>query len=297
MNWVVIAAIGYSLTAFNVIIDKILLRKPIKHPAVFAFYTGILSIFVMVLTPLGIYWPGTAQFAVSLLTGIVFIAAMIVFYGAIVENEVSKVVPVVGGLTPVFAFLLSNIFLGESLAVKQMTAFLFLVSGSVFILLNKKTADKNFNLKIFQKPVLAASLFSIFYVLTKFIYLNQQFISGFVWTRLGSFLAAVFLFVLPKTRKLIFENIGGLKVKMGGVFVANKALGAIAFILINYAISLGNVALVNAMESFQYVFLFIFSALLSITYPEIFKEEISVVIIFQKIFAIILIAAGFFMLI
>lgn len=296
-NWIFVAALGYFLTAFSVSIDKILLRKPIKHPVVFAFYGGSLSIFAMVFIPFGVSWPGIGQFLVSLISGIIFILAMISFYSALRENEVSKVAPVVGGLIPIFVLIGSNIFLNETFSVNQIIAFVFLVSGSVFISFENRGFQKeNSILRALAKPALAAFLFSIFYVLLKYIYLNQEFLSGFVWSRLGSFLGAISLLVLSKPRKLIIENSKSLEVKMGGLFVVNKILGSAAFILVNYAIFLGSAAIVNAMEGIQYITIFILGNLLSITHPDIFKEEINKKALLQKITAIVLIGIGFVLL-
>ena len=294
MNWVLISIFAYFINAFSSVIDKFILKKPIQHPIVLGFYSGILSIFVLFLAPFGLNWPGFSQFLISILAGIIFLAALIVFYSVLREGETSRIIPVIGGFTPIFVLIISYFVLGAHLTLFQFIAFGLLVCGGVLISAEKN--DKNYKFGHFKKSIFAAFLFAIFYILSKYIFLNQPFISGFIWQRLGSFLGAIFLLVIFKNRELIFKTSKELKFKWGALVVVNKIIGGISFILINYAIYLGSVALVSALEGTRYAFIFLIVTALSIKYPAIFEEKISTPAIIQKIIAILLISLGFVVL-
>jgi hypothetical protein len=93
----------------------------------------------------------------------------------------------------------------------------------------------------------------------------------------------------------IFKKKVSFKKKTLGIFVSNQALGGGANILQNWAIALAPlsyVAFVNALQGIQHVFLLIFAVFLSFKFPHILKEEFSGKILFQKIFAILLIGVG-----
>ena len=62
----------------------------------------------------------------------------------------------------------------------------------------------------------------------------------------------------------------------------------------NYAIALGSVVLVNALQGVQYAFLMVLGGLITVFYPKIIKEKINNVIILQKIVAITLISFGLY---
>jgi hypothetical protein len=62
--------------------------------------------------------------------------------------------------------------------------------------------------------------------------------------------------------------------------------------MINYAIGIGSVTLINALVSLQYVFLLMIVALFSTTHAKIFQEKILFWDWAQKIAAIFIIAAG-----
>jgi hypothetical protein len=51
MSWLLLAIGSYFLSAFSSTVDKVLLRERIPQPHVYAFYSGILSIGVVVLLP------------------------------------------------------------------------------------------------------------------------------------------------------------------------------------------------------------------------------------------------------
>jgi hypothetical protein len=74
-------------------------------------------------------------------------------------------------------------------------------------------------------------------------------------------------------------------------------LAALAFIMLNWAISLGNVALINALQGVQYIFLLIIVLFLSTKFPKIMREETGGGILFQKIIGAALLAIGLYMLV
>ena len=132
--------------------------------------------------------------------------------------------------------------------------------------------------------------------MTDYIYIHQPFVNGFVLARIGTFLAAVGLLVLPPVRRLISVSSQMVKekLKISSVFVGTRALSAIAFIAIHYAISIpvSQVSLINAAQGVQYVFLLLIVVFLSKKFPQLLKEELDKKVLVQKIIAIFLIGLG-----
>jgi hypothetical protein len=69
-------------------------------------------------------------------------------------------------------------------------------------------------------------------------------------------------------------------------------MAACAFLLLNYSIKLGDVALVNAIQGVQYAFLLVLVAVLAKKYPRVLEEKLNRAILAQKIFAIVIIGIG-----
>lgn len=297
MPWFLFAISGYFLNAVVAVIDKFLLgQRPTTKPPVYTFYIGILSIFAFILAPFGLDWPGLSQFAMALLAGGLFLLSLLYLFETLDLDEASRVLPAIGGLTPILVLFLSFLFLDERLSLLQVLAFSLLVLGSVLITL--KLGGKKRNLVKTVKFIALAILFgALSLVLIKYVYIQQGFINGFIWSRLGSFLVALLFLIWPKLRQSIFEAGRQAKSGLSLLLVSNKTLAGGASLLINLAISLGSVSLVNAMQGVQYVFLLILAVILSKKFPQILEEKISGKILLQKISAILIIGLGLVILV
>ena len=299
MLWLAVAISAYFLFALVALGDKYLLAGP-PNPKSYSFYVGTLGILVLVLIPfVDFSIPEVSQVFLSLLAGVVFILALFGLYTALENFEVSRIVPAIGGLLPLFTFGLVYLFSGGEgiLSSWKILAFILLLAGSVLIAFEK---GKSITSKSLQISALAALLFAIAFILTKFVYLSQPFWSGFIWMRIGGFLAAICFIFTKEVKREIFERKFTFQKKTGTIFLFNQGIGAGAFILQNWAIALvpfGFLAFINALEGTKYLFLLIFTILLALKFPKILKEEISRKILFQKILAILLIGGGLVLLV
>ncbi len=299
MPWLIVAILAYFILAVVFLVDKYLLVSAIPNAKVFAFYVGILGILVLLIVPfIDFYIPEAGQLALSLVAGALFIYANFWFYKGLRSFEVSRIVPMVGALVPIFTFLLVYIFSfgKESLSFWHTSAFILLILGSLLILLKK---EKFISMRSLQISALAAFLFSLSFVFTKYVYMAQPFWNGFVWLRIGGVLMALMFLFAPEVRQELFKPKAKLQRKTAVIFLSNQAAGGGAAILQNWAIALAPlvyIAFINALQGVQYVFLLIFAVLLSLKFPKILREEISKEVILQKIIAILLIGAGLLIL-
>ncbi|MFA5248626.1 MAG: EamA family transporter [Patescibacteria group bacterium] len=319
--WLSIALLAYLINAGVYVADKFLLSKKIHSSIAYAFYVGLwsfLNIFLLIFAP---WVPSMGELFLDLSAGLLFLGTLIFWYKALHQSEATRVVPIVGALVPAFTFILGFLFLGEELTERQLLAFAILIIGGVLISIKHtkfyefKMVQERFR-KVFgdslggihaaYRPtqrliinsVVAAFFFASFYVLAKHIYSTQPFIGGFVWSRLGSFIGVMLILLVPSWRKLIHEhNHEASRPQNWLLFFTTRALAAGAFILLNYAISLGNVALINSLQGAQYIFLFFFVLFLSSRHPKILKEEMGGDVLFQKIIGAILVGIGIYMLI
>ena len=308
MSWIIIAVLAYFILAIVSLADKFLLTKVLDNPKAYTFLVGLLGLLVFILAPWFLYWPGINLFLGNILAGSLFPLALILLYKALKLGEVSRIITLIGASVPIFTIILSIIFLQESFNYIQWVSIFFLLLGTIIIsyLPEGKTLWDSFiyilgfdKRKRFLSIIIAlfsAFIFAIFFISTKYLYNNQEFLSAFIWIRLGTFLSVLLLLVKEDNRKKIFKSLRNLKGWKRGVFLSNRGLAGIGFLLQNYAISLGSVALVNALQGVQYVFILIFGSIISIIYPKIIKEKISKSIIIQKGIAIILISIGLYYL-
>ncbi|MBZ9578734.1 hypothetical protein KJA14_02685 [Patescibacteria group bacterium] len=295
MLWLSITLLAYFFLAILSLFDRYLLVGPIPHPKIYTFYVGILGLFLcLFFIPLGIPLPEKGLIILGLGAGLIRIFAILFLTKGIVKSEVSRVVPAIGGFLPIFSFL---IFLPissskEILSVSQITAFTFLVLGSILISA-KKISLKFLSLTNLKYPIVAAFLYALTFFLTKILFLKARFLNGFFLIVLGSGLGSLFFLISKKTRKLIFSHKPTQKI--GGLFILDQIFGGLGIVFQYYAVFLAKpsqVPLINALEGTRFVFLLGFVLLLSLWRPQLLKEEMRGKILVQKIFAILLIGAG-----
>lgn len=288
--WLIIIIVAYFLNALSAVVDKFLLTKKIPQPAVYTFAIVLLGLFGLVLAPWGFGYISPFNFNIALIGGVAYSFALFALFKALTYNETSRITPLIGGLSPIFVFLFSFLILSERLNQSQIFAFVLIVLGSFVIAYSSNTthSDK----KSYAWALLSAILFGIAYTLTKYIFGVTTFVNGFVWLRLTSFLGGMFLLMSPGNRSAIWQSFHQKEASTGGLFLLGQVSGSASFLLINYAISMASVILVNALQGVQYVFLLVMVLLLSIHYPKILEEKMHGAVLVQKIIAIILIGVG-----
>lgn len=318
--WILIAVLSYLINAGVYVADKFLLSKKFHSSITYAFFVGMWSIFNFIILLLDPWLPNMQELILDLLAGALFLVTLIFWYKALHQSDATRVVPIVGAFIPIFSLILSYVFLGEQLTENHFLAFIVLVLGGILISVKHtrfyylKEVSERFK-KIFgsvlggihasYRPtrrliinsLSSAFFFAAYYVLIKYIYMTQPFIGGFVWSRLGTFIGVIFIFFVPDWRKLIIKSQkNARRPKNLAFFLCIRFLAALAFIMLNWAISLGNIAIINSLQGTQYIFLILLVFFLSTKYPKILKEEIGGVLL-QKTIGAIMISVGLYMLI
>jgi len=323
--WIFVAVGSYFLNAGVYVADKFLLSKKIHSSIVYAFYVGIWSIGNFVLLFFDPWIPGPYELLLDLLAGFLFLFTLVFWYKALHQSEATRVVPIVGALTPVFSFIFSYLFLGASINPQQLAAFVVLITGGLLISIKrtkvhvagdvvrrvkdiwgnsfgKFSAEARPTRRLIINSLIAAACFAAYYVFIKYIYSHtgQPFIGAFVWSRLGSFLGVLAILLVPTWRKLIADSKTHehRSPKQLAFFLGVRLAAALAFIMLNWAVSLSsNVSLINALQGTQYAFLLVLIVVLSTRFPDIIDEEVGRGVIFQKTIGIVLVSLGLYLLV
>ncbi len=289
-DYVLLAVGAYLLLALHGVADKFMLTNTIKHPVVYTFFAGSSSIFVFLLAPFGLHFLPWKDFMLALVSGASFLYATFYLYKAIQASSVSRILPIEGGLVPLFTYIFAFAFLNDRLSGNQTVAFLLLTSGA--ILLSLRSEGGQWKFKALRDATIAAILFAASLVLIKHVYDVGGLVTGLVWSRLGLFSAAMLFLILPSNRKLIFSAPKESSRKNTTLFYGTRFVGAIAGLMQNYAISIGSVVIVNALQGLQFVFVLLMTSFLTTYFPKILYERINAQTLAIKLLAIILITTG-----
>ncbi len=305
MLWLILTVIAYLILAIVALIDEAIVTAKLLSPKVYAFYVGIGSGLVLFLIPFGFSIPGLGTIALALLSGIIFVFALLSMYEALRLFEVSRIIPAVGGIMPIFTLGLTYLFVWQKgmpfqeLGLKALISFILLILGSIFITYENRRA---FYFKSLFLSILTAFLFSLTFVTAKLVYLELDFLPGFIWTRVGAFLAGLYFLIFREVREELFKRkrkpIKERK-KTALMFFSGQILGGAAVVLQNVAIYLVPplfLAFINALEGMRYAFLLILVWLFYSRFPKFFEERPTRRKVVQKIFSMLLIATGIILL-
>ena len=295
MSWLLVAILAYFFLAIVSLFDRYFLVGAIPNPTVYTFYIGAIGLPIcLLLIPFGITLPIKGIIILGLVAGIIKIFGNLFLMKSVVQSEVSRAVPAIGGLMPIFSFLLFFLYFPkkEILNLYQIAAFILLISGSVLISL-KKVPGRFFSFKNLKYPIIASIIFAFAFFLMKIVFLKVNFLTGFFLVLLGGGLGALGFFFSSEFRKNLFLQ--RINKNISGIFLLAQAIGGLGAVFQQYAFFLARpsqVPLINALEGIIYVFLFIFVFILSFWKPELLKEEMRGTTLFQKIIAILLIGIG-----
>ena len=297
--WLPLAILGHLLNALVYLIDRAFVVKFYPSPKALAFISGASGVFLFFAFP---WFPKSASADVALagiVSGLISVPALVYFFRAMQQDEVSRVVPAVGSMIPLFTFGLSYWILAERLESVSFSAFILLALGGVLI------AFHSFEVRFLRRAYglfflefFVALLFSLTFVLQKYAFDGTDDFSAFLWSRIGAVGAALPLLLSKEVReKMRFSELRGGGIKRSALFMVSRIFAGISPLIILLAIAFGSATLVNSIQGLQYGFLFLLALLFSRRWPEIFGEEISKSVLVQKSIATALIIAGLALLV
>ena len=138
MVWLFIIILAYFFFSIASLGDKLVLSRA-QSPRLYTFYVGVLSLIVLVLTPFADFRiPVPYNLFWIILTSFVLITGMYALYSAVNKFDVSRVVPVIGAVQPLFILILSWLFWGaQVIKANSLFAFAILLLGGIIISFEK----------------------------------------------------------------------------------------------------------------------------------------------------------------
>ncbi|MBI2446596.1 MAG: DMT family transporter [Parcubacteria group bacterium] len=303
-NWILIVILGNLFAAISSIISKIALSgsvsKPI-NPTVYAFYSGLGGSAVIFTALIFNIWfnflkIGFEEAIIGVISGIFLIFGLWPFYLALYRSEASRVMTLFVGSMPIFTFMLKYFFLGERLNTIQFLAFIFLVSGGVLVFLKRRD---NFRLDLRSAFLTTGSALGIAIglVLAGETFRLQGFFSGFFWISIGYLAASLIIFLWPGQKQKILAINTYAEKRSAFLFFSDKTFSILGSGLVKFAISLVSATLVNAFEGLRQFFVLILAVAISFWRPDILKEELKGIVLWQKVIAAILVGIGLFLIV
>ncbi len=286
---VLLTIFQYLIQATVDLMDKFLISARKIEPVAYTFYTVVMGLLFALLWPWNFYALPFKFVLLNLFSGAFFSFAMYVFFKVLSQGEVSRVVPYIFGLVPVFDLVLAYITGRGQLTVNEIAAMSLLVPGALLISHQKGSFwGKHVALK-----TLSAFLFSSYYLLWQYGAQEGPVMNNLIWNRIGAATVLLSLLIFAGYRKKIIAiKNNKRKTSTSAIFLFKQVLGGANFIFLSFLFVLGKISVINALQGFRYVFLLLFTLVLSKTRKHLIAEEIGGSIFSQKSFGVIFIFIG-----
>jgi uncharacterized membrane protein len=287
-SWQFLALIATLMWAIINIVDKHIVSEKIKKLSVVMTFDAIGAVIAVlaIIVFSRVEIPGFSLLLLLIVSGVIWVPAVYFYYKALQIEEVSRVVPLFL-LIPIFTAILAGMFLNEIFTVQIYAGILLVVAGA--ILISFKKTEKFRIGKGFHFILISTLILTIEGLLLKFALNQTDFISVFYWNRIGVIIGILPIFLIYK--KDFFSAVKE-KLKTGLIITGNNIVSETALIIFTLAIALGPLTLVTTIGATQPLFVLLMAVILSIFFPKILREELGKANIGIKLFALMLMIIG-----
>lgn len=295
MDWFILSLVGASALAVTGVIDKFILSKYVRDPLAYLAALVVMQQMLIAVIPLYLGWGFVyPQTIYAMAAGSIQVVLWAAYLLALHIEETSRVAAMVF-VFPVFVFLGSFLFLGETLAAKDYAGGALLVGSA--LLISYRPAEPG------GPAIISPALryMAVFWIFSAVYALAAKYLLDFMsewhlilWSSLGSLLA-----VLPILCREPMRREFAAYFRRGpfllSALLADEVfdfLGRGAFI---FAYAVGSVALVSSVAALQPFITLIYVIALGLFVPGVLEEELDRKTIALKTVAVILIIAGVYL--
>jgi uncharacterized membrane protein len=294
MSWLFFAFSGPVLWGISFHLDKYLIDRYFAHTdvAVLLVFSALIG---LVMLPFILYYqPGVLALPVGTvllvaISGVLYLGAMLFYLQALKHEDASVVAPLFQA-TPLFAFGLGYLFLGEVLTPRQVAGGLAIVIGA--LVLSWEGRGVPFKARLVVLMLICTFTLAVASVIFKIFAIEEEFWPTTFWTYVGEAVFGLAILANPAYRAqfaALFCTQRAPLLVMNGV---NELVNLAGGLGIRYALLLAPLSLVQAIGSTTSLFAFLFGVLFSLFVPSLGGTELSVANLLRQSVGALLITAG-----
>jgi uncharacterized membrane protein len=296
MSWLFFAFSGPVLWAISVHIDKYLVDRFFRQSnvavlLVFTAFIGLLMLpFIWFFEP-SVVGPGVVSIALIMLSGILYMGAMLLYLQALQREEASVVAPFFQA-SPLFGYVLAYFVLGEKLSTMQMAGGALIIAGATTVSLRFGQGFGGFKLRLALLMLACGFVLAIASLIFKIFAIKVQFWTTTFWMFVGeAAFGAALLMIRPYRRELV-SLVRTSTAALLSVNASNELINLGGALGNRYALLFAPLSLVQAIGSTTTLFVFLFGMALSVACPRLGRESLSGRELAQRGIAAALVGAG-----
>jgi len=294
--WLLLAFTGPVLWAVSTHIDKYLVDRFFKHSdtAVLMVFTALLGLVMLPFIAMfehDVFASGLRDIAVMVVSGILYMGAMLFYLRAIQEEEASVVAPLFQ-LSTLFTFALAYLFLHEALSWKEGGGAALIVGVVLSLSVDRSFRLRKFSGRLVLTMAIATFVLALSSVAFKFFAVRDRFWVTTFWIYAGEGLFGLGILAIPHYRRQFFALFARNPGAMLAINGANELITLAGGLTVRAASLLAPVALVSAVSSTTTLLVFLFGIVLTLVAPKLGHEDPSTRALIQKGVGAALVAVG-----
>ncbi len=296
MSWLVFAFSGPVLWAISVHLDKYLVDRYFRDSsvAVLLVFTALIGLvllpFIATYRPEALDLPLRAV-AVMTLSGLLYMGAMYFYLQALQSEEASVVAPFFQ-TSPLFAYALAYMVLGETLSKQQLLGGGLIIGGALLLSLRGGAHKKVFKGRLVARMLACALALAISSLIFKAFAVQGEFWPTTFWMFVGEAIFGAGLLSVPAYRRQFATLLRTHTVPVLSVNGANELINLGGGLGARYALTFAPLSLVQAIGSTTTLFVFLFGTLLTLLTPQLAREDLSIRNLLKKAVSVLLIGGG-----
>lgn len=284
------------LWGLNSIVDKVVLTKYLSSFSYFLAYTPatlILIIGILLFVPINFFsTPSYLAFFASIVGAIGYY-----LYAFAMKREDASRIVALTNLYPVFVAILAAFLVNEIFSTRIYLGVIIMVAGAALISYRRGALKKMIPLMLMAIIILANFSFASEQTISKLSLETLSFWQFFVVYLMGRVFMVFPPLLIPSLRKGFAREIKNLKKSIILLLAFSTAGWLLALIFFFYAASLGPITLVSTISISSPFITLMAIVFISRFWPKILKEEIDTKTVALKLFSIVLIFLGTWLII
>jgi uncharacterized membrane protein len=296
VSWVVFAFSGPVLWAISVHLDKYLVERFFKESnvAVMLLFTAFVGVallpFIWLYEP-SVTSPGLGSIALIIVSGLLYMSAMLLYLQALQAEEASVVAPYFQA-GPMFGFVLAYLVLGETLSWRQFAGGAMIVLGALIVSVQFKYGARMFKTRLATLMLTCGFAAALSGLIFKIFAINVEFWTTTFWMYVGEAIFGCVLLLVPAYRRQLAATLRINTAALLSINGSNELINLGGGLGNRYALMFAPLSIVQAIGSTTTLFVFAFGVVLSVLWPGFIREDLSGRELAKKGLAALLVAAG-----
>jgi uncharacterized membrane protein len=296
MSWLIFAFSGPVLWAISTHLDKFLVERYFKHSDVvlLLLFTAFMGVAILPLIaffePSAIELPA-GSIALILVSGLLYMTGLLFYLRAIQSEEASVVAPLFQ-VTPLFGYVLAYVVLGETLSARQLAGGGLIIAGTLIVSIRFDRKVNRFKARLVLLMLACGLAMALSGLIFKLFALRVDFWATTFWLFVGEAIFGVALLLIASYRRGFIAVLRQDTAALLAISGSNELFNLGGTVGSRYALLFAPLSIVQAIGSTTTLFVFGFGVVLSVFYPRVAREELSVRELAQKAVAAVVVAIG-----